>query len=194
MSCFLVPVAEVVVLSGVKLALNFSENKNRVSNIVRSSKENSISSKFGTLQKMLFGGSFLLAIEHFVNGEISFVPPFLTTMNSAEGTSAMLNEMATSGVMMAVLVTAVWALMMIVSHFLKKSSIIKSLKSNLQNQKSKIFALISLSTLASGLMWSVDFVKDGENGSLVLTSLLTFGICASLYGLIHIKIVLSSKK
>lgn len=183
MACFLVPLAEAVVVSGAKFAFS------RISD-----SENTVLSKFGTLQKMLFGGSFLLAIEHFVNGEISFVPPFLTAMNSAEGTSAMLNEMATSGVMMAVLVTAVWALMMIVSHFLKKSSIIRSLKSNLQNQKSKIFALISLSTLASGLMWSVDFVKDGENGSLVLASLLTFGICASLYGLIHTKIVLSSKK
>lgn len=186
MACFLVPLAEAVVVSGAKFAFS------RISD-----SENTVLSKFGTLQKMLFGGSFLLAIEHFVNGEISFVPPFLTAMNSAEGTSAMLNEMATSGVMMAVLVTAVWALMMIVSHFLKKSSIIRSLKSNLQNQKSKlsgIFALVSLSTLASALMWSVDFVGEGENGILVLASLLIFGIFTSFYGLIHTKIVLSSKK
>lgn len=186
MACFLVPLAEAVVVSGAKFAFS------RISD-----SENTVLSKFGTLQKMLFGGSALLAVEHYVNGEISFVPPFLTAMKSPEETSEMLNEMATSGVMMAVLVTAVWALMMIVSHFLKKSSIIKNLKTNLQNQKSKlsgIFALVSLSTLASALMWSVDFVGEGENGILVLASLLIFGIFTSFYGLIHTKIVLSSKK
>lgn len=186
MACFLVPLAEAVVVSGAKFAFS------RISD-----SENTVLSKFGTLQKMLFGGSALLAVEHYVNGEISFVPPFLTAMKSPEETSEMLNEMATSGVMMAVLVTAVWALMMIVSHFLKKSSIIKNLKTNLQNQKSKlsgIFALVSLSTLASALMWSVDFVGEGENGILVLASLLAFGIFTSFYGFLHRKSVLSSEK
>lgn len=189
MACFLVPLAEAVVVSGAKFAFS------RISD-----SENTVLSKLGTLQKMLFGGSALLAVEHYVNGEISFVPPFLTAMKSAEETSVMLNEMATSGVMMAVLVTLVWALMMIVSHFLKKSSIIKShisLNSNLQMQKSKlsgIFALVSLSTLASALMWSVDFVGEGENGILVLASLLVFGIFTIFYGLLHRKSVLSSKK
>jgi len=182
MACFLVPLAEAVVLSGVNLVLHFSksdlENKNRVSNIIKSAKE-----KIGTLQKMLFGGSFLLAIEHYVNGEISFVPPFLTAMQSSEETEIMLQEMKTAGISMAVLVTAVWAVMMIVSHFLKKSSFVKNLKSNVQNKKSKIFAIFSilaLSTLSSGLMWSVDFIGEGENGILVL---LSFGL-ALIFGLV----------
>lgn len=186
MACFLVPLAEAVVVSGAKFAFS------RISD-----SENIVLSKLGTLQKMLFGGSALLAVEHYVNGEISFVPPFLTAMKSAEETSEMLNEMATSGVMMAVLVTAAWAVMMVVSHFLKKSSIIESLNSNLQKQKSKlsgIFALVSLSTLASALMWSVDFVGEGENGILVLASLLIFGIFTSFYGFLHRKSVLSSEK
>ena len=41
--------------------------------------------------------------------------PFLTAANSAESAMAMLHEMSTSGVAMAVLVTAVWAVMAAVS-------------------------------------------------------------------------------
>lgn len=70
---------------------------------------------------MLYGGSFLLAIEHIYHGEVVFYPPFLTAMNDPADTVEMLNEMSTVGVSMAVLVTAVWGIGLFVSHLLKKS-------------------------------------------------------------------------
>lgn len=173
MACFVVPLAEAVVLGGVNMTLGHFSVENE---IIKAAKE-----KIGTLQKMLFGGSFFLAIEHYVNGEISFVPPFLTAMKSPEETQVMLEEMRTAGVTMAVLVTAVFGIMMLLSHFMKKSSLMKNLKSD-ENRKSKVFGILGLlflSTLSSGLMWSVDFVGAGENGILVLLSFafaLVFGM------------------
>ena len=70
---------------------------------------------------MSLGGSFLLAIEHIYHGEIMLKPPFLTAATEGpEAVSEMLHEMATVGVSMAVLLTVVWAGMVVVSDFVLK--------------------------------------------------------------------------
>ena len=76
--------------------------------------------KLKWLSNMLWGGSFLLAFEHITSGEIVPWFPFLTATASPGETRVMLFEMGTSGVAMAVLVTAVWAGMVIVSNSLEK--------------------------------------------------------------------------
>ena len=58
---------------------------------------------------MLWGGSGLLAFEHLWHGEITPFFLFLTAANDPADTAEMLHEMATSGSAMAILVTAVWA-------------------------------------------------------------------------------------
>ena len=91
MACFTVPLATAVVASAAKTALPASAQKNP------------FVAKLGWLGKMMFGGSFLLAIEHVYHGEIIFTPPFLTAVKEGpEATSDMLHEMATRGVAMAV--------------------------------------------------------------------------------------------
>ena len=62
---------------------------------------------------MLWGGSGLLAFEHLWHGEITPFFPFLTAANDPADTAEMLHEMATSGSAMAILVTAVWAVVAI---------------------------------------------------------------------------------
>ena len=57
---------------------------------------------------MLLGGAVLLLFEHIWHGRPFPGFPFLTAMQSPGDASAMLHEMATIGVGMAVLVTAVW--------------------------------------------------------------------------------------
>jgi hypothetical protein len=64
---------------------------------------------------MLWGGSALLAFEHIWHGEIVPFFPFLTNAVNPADRLEMLHEIATSGVMMAVLVTAVWAVMVAVA-------------------------------------------------------------------------------
>ena len=114
MACFIVPLAEAVVLTVAKKIV-FRHNADSVIKeageavAAKNHKVTVIKEKLGILEKMLYGGSFLLAVEHLYHGEISFVPPFLTAMKNPAEIPEMLREMATVGVGMALLTTAVWA-------------------------------------------------------------------------------------
>ena len=99
MACFTAPAAEAIVTAIVKKHVSDTAEPGKVS----------WSRKLGWLTNMLWGGSILLALEHIWHGEIVFHPPFLTAMYNAADTAEMLHEIATVGVGMAALVTAVWA-------------------------------------------------------------------------------------
>lgn len=120
MACFTAPLAEAIIISVVK---SIVYKKHKTDELVKTSQNNdsdSITTKLGWLEKMLYGGSFLLAVEHIYHGEIVFYPPFLTAMRSPEEISVMLHEIATVGVGMAVLVTAVWGIAVGLSAFMHK--------------------------------------------------------------------------
>ena len=102
MACFTVPLATAVAASVVK------------STLPAPAKKNPFVAKLNWLGKMMFGGSFLLAIEHIYHGEIIFTPPFLTAVKEGD-MAGMLHEMATRGVAMAVLLLVVWVVMVAVS-------------------------------------------------------------------------------
>ncbi|MBQ7666842.1 MAG: hypothetical protein IJS46_02480 [Kiritimatiellae bacterium] len=105
MACFTAPLAQALVVSAAKSAAGGKVATSR----------NPFVRRIGWLQKMLFGGSFLLAIEHVWHGEITWKYPFLTAV--AEGdTAGMLREIATLGVTMALLITAAWVAMVLVSE------------------------------------------------------------------------------
>lgn len=119
MACFTVPLAEAVVLT-VSRKILLKRSADKVLNESQAAKIASAKEKLGNLEKMLYGGSFLLAVEHIYHGEVSFVPPFLTAVNNPAEIPAMLHEMATVGVGMAAIVTAVWAAGLGLSALLKK--------------------------------------------------------------------------
>ena len=124
MACFLVPLTEAVVVSVVDAVLA----KRNAADVVKEAhaeaetKVSALHKNLSFLKQMLFGGSFLLAIEHIYHGEVSFVPPFLTAMKTPEEIPVMLHEMATVGVGMALLTTAVWGVGLAVARMMKKSS------------------------------------------------------------------------
>ena len=109
MACFTIPLAEGIILSAAK-KIAFKKNADSV-----------IKTKLGHLENMLYGGSFLLAIEHIYHGEVVLYPPFLTAMNNPEDIPEMLHEMSTVGLSMAAIVTVVWGIVEVISHFMKKS-------------------------------------------------------------------------
>lgn len=117
MACFIVPLAETVIASGVKAVLKRRQAK---ASDGEAAVESAWVKRLGWLQRLGFGGSALLAIEHIYHGEITFMPPFLTAMNSPETTHEMLHEMLTAGTSMAVLITVVWAAMCVVAHVTQK--------------------------------------------------------------------------
>ena len=76
------------------------------------------SKKLGYLELTLFSGSFVLALEHILHGEVVPFPPFLTAANSAAETAEMLKEMGTVGVAMLGILVAAWAIgVFIVDYF-----------------------------------------------------------------------------
>lgn len=119
MACFLVPATEAVVTTIVQKVVKTKEE-----NAETKTQESKIqwSRKLGWLNKMLWGGSALLALEHLWHGEVTPFFPFLTAMENAGDTIAMLHEMATIGTSMAALVTVVWGILTaVVSQTYKKS-------------------------------------------------------------------------
>ena len=111
MACFLVPTAEAIVVSVISKQVERAEKDDLVD---QAGSEITWTRKLNWLKCMLWGGSLLLLLEHMWHGEVVPWPPFLTAMLSPADTAEMLNEMATVGVLMALLVTAVWLVMVAV--------------------------------------------------------------------------------
>ena len=109
MACFIVPAAEAVVTKVIEAAEEKKEKETGVTAGETARAGIPMSCKFRWLTWMLTGGAVLLMFEHVWHGEVVPCFPFLTAMYSADATAEMLREMATTGVAMAVLVTAVWA-------------------------------------------------------------------------------------
>lgn len=121
MACFLVPASEAVVTT---VAQKIIESKEKKDNVQENESVNYIpkvrfSEKLSWLNKMLWGGSALLAFEHVWHGEVIPTAPFLTAVQNGE-TADMLAEMGTAGVGMAVLVTLIWGGMVAASGVIER--------------------------------------------------------------------------
>lgn len=122
MACFVVPMTEAVVTTVAQRIMKAHEKEEKLSpemDCVEGVNKIPFSVKLGWLNRLLWGGSALLAFEHLWHGEIVPFFPFLTAVADGE-VSGMLAEMSTTGVMMAVLVTVVWAAMLLVSSAMEK--------------------------------------------------------------------------
>ena len=129
MACFTVPAAEAIITT---VAEKIIKSKEKNQTVKKSQEADSVKIPFSTklswLNKMLWGGSALLAFEHVWHGEVVPFFPFLTAVENGE-VSEMLHEMATAGVSMALLVTAVWGIMVgVVSIFEKRGKTTGSAK------------------------------------------------------------------
>ena len=114
MACFTVPAAEAIITTVAQKIIKSKEKHQTVDALKNTADVATpkipFSTKIGWLNKMLWGGSALLAFEHVWHGEVVPFFPFLTAVENGEA-SEMLHEMATAGVSMALLVTAVWGIM-----------------------------------------------------------------------------------
>ena len=127
MACFLVPAAEAVVTTIITKVVKSKEKEEKVkvsfsNGIIEDTTKIKFSTKLGWLNKLLWGGSALLAFEHIWHGEVVPFFPFLTAIENGE-TADMLKEMASTGVIMAILVTSIWVCMLVVSNIIEKRSI-----------------------------------------------------------------------
>ena len=119
MACFLVSAAEAVVVTAAEKAIAKKEGAAEAAGAFEGAVKVPFARKLRWLRNMLWGGSALLAFEHVWHGEVVPWFPFLTAANDPADTAEMLHEMATVGVSMALLVTAVWVGMVAVSTLIE---------------------------------------------------------------------------
>lgn len=129
MGCFIVPAAEAVVTTVVAKAVKSKEKEKETVTIQTENRmEEAVaiptSKKIGWLSKMLWGGSGFLAFEHLWHGEVVPFFPFLTAASTKEDAIAMLHEMSTVGTTMCLVVTGVWALMLVAAKSISKKAIV----------------------------------------------------------------------
>lgn len=127
MACFLVPAAEAIVTTVAAKVIKSKEKEESVKislsdGSVQEATKIKFSTKLGWLNKLLWGGSALLAFEHLWHGEVVPFFPFLTAVENGE-TAEMLAEMGSAGIMMAVFVTVVWVGMLAVSSVVEKRAL-----------------------------------------------------------------------
>lgn len=129
MGCFLVPAAEAVITTAASKVIKSKESAPETVHVslddtsVTEAVKIPFSKKLKWLNNMLWGGSALLAFEHVWHGEVTPQFPFLTAADNTATASEMFREISTVGVAMAVLITAVWAGMLVVSNVIEKKAI-----------------------------------------------------------------------
>lgn len=129
MSCFLVPATEAVITTVAAKIMQSKEASPETVHIcldgstVTEASKTPFSQKLKWLNNMLWGGSALLAFEHIWHGEVMPWFPFLSAAANPADAAEMLHEMATAGVSMAVLVTAVWGGMLALSNIIEKRAL-----------------------------------------------------------------------
>ena len=64
---------------------------------------------------MLWGGVVMLIIDHIVNGELMFYPPFLTAMQNPTDIPVMLQEVAVVGGCMTIVIMLVWIILVAIT-------------------------------------------------------------------------------
>ncbi|SFI63123.1 hypothetical protein SAMN04487775_103212 [Treponema bryantii] len=121
MACFTVPATEAIITTIAAKIIKSREAKGLTKKPEAGDEIQKIkfSTKLGWLNNMLWGGSALLAFEHVWHGEVVPFFPFLTAVSDGNA-AEMLHEMATAGVSMALLVTAVWGVMVGISSIFEK--------------------------------------------------------------------------
>ena len=125
MACFLVPATEAIVTTVITKAADKKEPEHtsdhvEAAEVKETSHKMPFVRKLRWLSNMLWGGAVLLCFEHLWHGEVVPFPPFLTAASNPADTAEMLGEMSTVGVCMAVLITAVWVGMVIVTGIIDK--------------------------------------------------------------------------
>ena len=99
MSCFVVPLVQ---------AIATSIYRKHNAEAVAAADAPVLKRHLPDLEKMLWGGSVLLIVDHIINGELTWKFPFFTALGQAGGGELMLKEILTVGVPMSLVLTAVW--------------------------------------------------------------------------------------
>ena len=124
MACFTVSAVAAIGVGVARHIVKHNEKKleleGKTREINKFGSDSKWSTKLAYLEGALFTGSFLLAGEHVLHGEVTPYPPFLTAAGEGpEAVSEMLTEMGTVGVAMLGIVVAFWAIGVLIYDIVK---------------------------------------------------------------------------
>ena len=130
MACFTVTAAAAIGVGVARHIVKHNEKKVEPTRVDPIKLDDwSTSKKLGILELALFGGSFILAGEHLIHGEVSFKFPWLTAVSEGpEAVKEMLTEMGTVGVAMLLSIVGAWAVGLVIRHFILKRRASKLVK------------------------------------------------------------------
>ncbi len=123
MACFTVSAVAAIGVGVARHIVKHHEKKYELANVepkeYKFGSDVKWSKKLAYLELALWSGSFLLAGEHVIHGEVQPFPPFLTAVEEGpDAVSEMLTEMGTVGVSMLAIIVAAWAIgVFIVDYF-----------------------------------------------------------------------------
>ncbi|MGM9787900.1 MAG: hypothetical protein ACI3ZF_03235 [Candidatus Cryptobacteroides sp.] len=100
MCCFLVPMAQAIATTIYRKA-NESHNSGSGTSAF-------LKSKVKDLEKMLWGGTLMLVVDHIINGELIWRFPFFTALTEVDGTAIFLKELLTVGLPMSLVLSFCW--------------------------------------------------------------------------------------
>ena len=92
MACFIVPLVQAVATTAYRKRMEKTQVEPAQSNY------HALSKHLPALEKMLWGGSLMLIVDHILNGEVTWMYPFFTALETEGGGLVMLKEMLTVGV------------------------------------------------------------------------------------------------
>ncbi|MBO4475471.1 MAG: hypothetical protein J5737_01935 [Bacteroidales bacterium] len=107
MACFIVPLVQAVATSIYRKSAGKS---------ISAPGSGPLKRNIPALEKMLWGGSVMLIVDHIINGELTWRFPFFTALGVEGGAQTMLREMLTVGVPMSLVLTLVWVVYAIVKE------------------------------------------------------------------------------
>ncbi len=109
MACFIVPLTQAIATTAYRCIVESQKSEVESLKSKVNSHDSFITRNLSSLERMLWGGSLMLILDHIINGELTWIFPFFTALETEGGGMVMLREMLTVGLPMSLLVTAVWA-------------------------------------------------------------------------------------
>ena len=116
MSCFIVPLVQAIATGACRKLTRKAAGEPGASPLLQ---------HLPDLEKMLWGGSVLLIVDHIINEELTWRFPFFTALDQVGGGQVMLREILTVGVPMSVVLTLVWAAWVFIKEHARAKSYAK---------------------------------------------------------------------
>ncbi len=95
MACFIAPLVEAIAVTAIRKS-GLKGNSPYLQHLP-------------DLEKMLWGGTLMLIVDHIINGELTWTFPFFTSLGQTGGAAILWREVLTVGMPMALALTAAWA-------------------------------------------------------------------------------------